>query len=592
MKKKEKVFFILKNICKFNVSMILMYIIGIAIMGLAPVIQLKVLENIIGVITRIIQEGINEYYIRQGILLIVIEGFVFILINMIDNISELVNNSLVLKIQHNTKTVIAKKMVDLDLAFFDDPDLLDIYENCVKQVDVSITEMVNLVTAISTMFVGFCGYVSIIFGVNKLAMLIILVTTLPMLIMKIHYKKRYYFFVIENTKSNRKKDYYYDVLTQKEFFKEQKLYNTTGFFLKKREDEFQKYYNKNRKLYVRGCIESFFANLIGRSGAIICIIWFFYDCICGKFNIASFTSVFYAIISIQDSLEAGFNILSISYESFLYFNVFFEFIEYGTKENDEIEVFKHEDDLLIEFSHVSFKYTGSEKYVLDDLNFKINGRGLFVIVGENGSGKSTIMKLLLRLYKPQRGKILINNIDINNYKQSDIVKIISPMFQDYNRYALSFKDNIIVGNLDNVKFFEKTMCKQDFADANKIADTLPQKYDTQLTKLFDKDGVELSIGQWQRVAIARSIYNDTPLFVWDEPIASVDCVSQNEIMEMINKKRNEKTFIIISHNFDVAKIADEILFIAEGKVSATGTHQELMNECEDYASMYTKLLDN
>lgn len=592
MNKYQKILYIFQNICKLRFKTIFVYILSVAFMGLAPVMQLKVLEKIIEVITKIAQEGVTSSYIRQGIFLIIVEGIIFISINMIDNISELVNNSLVLNIQHNTKTVIAKKMKALDLNFFDNPDLLDLYENCVKQVDVSITEMVNLVTATATMLVGFCGYLSIIFGVNKFAIIIIIATTLPMLILKLHFKKKYYSFVIENTKSNRKKDYYFNILTQKEFFKEQKLYNTVDFFLNKREVEFKQYYNKNRKIYIRGCIESFIANLIGRSGAIICIIWMFYDCIWGKFDFACFTSVFYAIISVQDSFESVFNILSISYESFLYFEVFFEFIQYNTQKCDEIEEFKKNENLQIEFSHVSFKYFGSEQYILNDVSFKINGCGLFVVVGENGSGKSTIMKLLLRLYKPESGKILVNNIDLNNYKESEIVKIFSPMFQDYSRYAMSLQENIIVGNLEKKANFEKIISQEDFSDVSKVAVTLPYKYATQLTKLFDKDGVELSIGQWQRVAIARSIYKNASVLVWDEPLASIDVVSQNEVLELIEKKRKKKAFFIISHDFDIAKIADEILFVGNGRLLARGTHEELMKNCMDYASMYTKQLDN
>lgn len=588
MNRKEKVIFIFNNICKIRLSTVCVYILSIAIMGLAPVMQLKVLEKIIEVLSKSIQGGLSESYIREGILLIIIEGILFIAISMIDNISELVNNSLILNIQYNTKTVIAKKMKLIELDFFDNPDLLDLYENCVTQVDSSITEMVNLITATATTVVGLGGYLSLIFGINKFAIIVILITTLPMMILKIRFKKRYYSFIIANTKSNRKKNYYFDVLTKKEYFKEQKLHNTTNFFLNKREVEYKQYYNKNLKINLRGCIESFIANLIGRSGAIVCIIWMFYNCIFGKLHIAKFTSVFYAIMSIQDSFEAVFNILSTSYESFLYFDLFFEFIEYDCINRYGEKELAQNENIQIEFLNVSFKYFGTEHYVLKDVNFKINGTGVFVVIGENGSGKSTIMKLLLRLYKPVNGKILINKIDLQEYKQSEIQRMFSPMFQDYNKYAMSLKENIVMSNLEKETLFYETMAEKKFSDINSISKSLPESFDTELTKLFDKKGVELSIGQWQRVAIARSIFKDGKVLVWDEPMASVDALSEKQMMDMIDVKRSSKTFIVISHNFDIAKIADNIIVLGAGKVIAEGTHEELMSNCVNYSSMYTK----
>ena len=242
MGRKDKIKFILKNICNIKIHVVLSYILCIIIMGLAPVMQLKVLEKIISVLSGTIENGISEQMIQEGILLIILEGVLFISISMMDNISELINSMMVLNIQHNTKTVIAKKMKSIELEFFDDPDLLDLYQNSLTQVDSAITEMVNLITIMSTLIVSFGGYLSLIFGINKFAIFIILITTLPMIILKIRFKKIYYSFIIENTKSNRKKDYYFDVLTKHEYFKEQKSYNTVDYFLRKREVEYKEYY--------------------------------------------------------------------------------------------------------------------------------------------------------------------------------------------------------------------------------------------------------------------------------------------------------------------------------------------------------------
>lgn len=592
MNSKDKIKFIMKNICNVKIHVLLCYISCIAIMGLVPVMQLKVLEKIIDILSETIAFGINHQKIKEGILLIALEGFLFIAISMMDNISELINSVMILNIQHNTKTVIAKKMNSIDLEFFDNPDLLDLYQNSLTQVDSAITEMVNLITAVSTLVISFGGYLGLIYSANEFAVYIIIIATLPMMILKIRFKKIYYSFIIENTKSNRKKDYYFDVLTKPEYFKEQKIYNTLNFFLRKRESEYKQYYKKNLKINLRGCIESFFANLIGRSGATGCIIWLFCDTVKGTVPIAKFTSVFYAIISIQDSFESVFNILSSSYESFLYFDLFFEFINYNANNKYGNKKIIDTDNITIEFSNVSYMYFGSEDYVLKDINFKIEGNGLFMIVGENGSGKSTIIKLLLRLCTPSSGNIFINGIDIKEYEQSEIQRIFSPMFQDYNKYALSLKENILISNLKRGNLFDEIIKETEFDDINKIAEKLPEKYNTEMTKLFDKKAVELSIGQWQRVAVARCGFMDGRIQVWDEPLASVDSLAEREILSLMDKNRTNKTIIVISHNFSMVEIANKIIFLEAGRVLAEGTHEDLLKSYVNYSGLYNKQLDN
>ena len=325
--------------------------------------------------------------------------------------------------------------------------------------------------------------------------------------------------------------------------------------------------------------------MIGRSGAIACLIWIFYDTVHGIIPISKFTSFFYAIISIQDSFESVFNILSSSYESFLYFDLFFEFINYNNRNEYGKKRFVENENVKIEFLNVSFKYFGSDNYVLKDINFKIEGNGLFMIVGENGSGKSTIIKLLLRLYVPSSGSIFINDIDIREYEQSEIQKIFSPMFQDYNKYALTLKENIIISNLKKTEQFNDIIIEKRFDDINKIADKLPEKYNTEMTKLFDKKGVDLSIGQWQRVAIARSGYMNGKIQVWDEPMASVDAFAEKEILTLMKKSRVDKTIIVISHDFNMVEMANKIIVIDSGKILAEGTHEDLINNCINYGSI-------
>lgn len=591
MKNREKVKFILTHICKLKISMIIIYAVCILVMGLAPVMQLKILESIIDVIVETVNTGVTNDLIKMGIFYIILEGVIFVFISMLDNVSMFINNMVILKIQYNTKTIIANKMKTLDLYFFDDPHLLDLYQNAISNVDISITEMTNFVTFLGTLLVSFGGYVTLIWGFKKMVIVVIIITMIPMIVLNLCFKKRYYKFVIKQTLSGRKRNYYFDILTKNEYFKEQKVYDTYDYFLDKRDTEFNQYYKENLKLHTRACIEAFLSNLIGRSGAIICMIWLMFSTINGKTNIAKFTSIFYAIISLQDSFESFFNIISSSYECFLYFNLFFEFYNYESRIKSGERKIEIKNDNIIEFRNVSFKYMGSEKYTLNNVSFKIKGNGLFMIVGENGSGKSTIIKLLLRLYCPESGEIYINGYNIEEYDMNELRKYFSIMFQDYNKYALSLKDNITIGDYNKESEFDNLIKEEKYSDLNQIAINLPSKFSTQMTKMFDTNGKELSIGQWQRIAIARSNYSDGMVWTLDEPTASVDSISEKEIFDTLNTQKDEKTIVLITHKLYTVKWAKDIIFLEEGRVTAQGTHDELMKKCEKYSKLYIQQLD-
>lgn len=248
---------------------------------------------------------------------------------------------------------------------------------------------------------------------------------------------------------------------------------------------------------------------------------------------------------------------------------------YGTK-NIPNQVFS------IEFKNVFFTYPNTTALVLKDVSFKINKNDRTYLVGDNGSGKTTIIKLLLRFYCPDSGEILINNININEYSNDDYMKLFSVIFQDFQLFKMSIKDNICYNDYEKNKFDEIiNSCGIDL-----ILNNLPKKENTIIDRMIEKEGIELSGGERQKIAIARALYKNASIYIFDEPTSSLDPSSEYEILQLYSKLIQGKTSIIISHRLSVASVCNNIIVIDKGKIIEQGEFKELISNKKLFYKKY------
>ena len=238
----------------------------------------------------------------------------------------------------------------------------------------------------------------------------------------------------------------------------------------------------------------------------------------------------------------------------------------------------------VEFKNVSFKYPGSEAWALKNVSMKFQIGKRLAIVGENGSGKTTFIKLLCRLYDPQEGEILLNGIDIRKYRYDDYMGIFSIVFQDFQLISQSLGSNV-AGSID----YDPQRVKQALADAGfgPRLESLPKGLDTQLYKDYGEDGIEVSGGEAQKIAIARALYKDAPFIILDEPTAALDPMAEAEIYAKFNEISGDKTAIYISHRLSSCKFCDEILVFDRGSILQQGTHEALLEQASGkYAQLW------
>jgi ABC-type multidrug transport system fused ATPase/permease subunit len=268
-------------------------------------------------------------------------------------------------------------------------------------------------------------------------------------------------------------------------------------------------------------------------------------------------------------------------------NTFFNVLNWKNSiENGEKELEGVSFGLSIEFKNVWFKYPNTDKWILKDISFVVNNDEDIAIVGKNGAGKSTIIKLILRIYDPQKGKIFVNGINIKELDLNSYYKLVGILSQSFNQLSITVEDNIYIGDVSKERSGAIKKAAED-ADIHSTIMDLPLKYKTFLTRDL-KQGKQFSGGQWQKLAIARAFFRNAKLLILDEPTSAVDSISEEKIFENIRRNAEHRTTIIVSHRFATVRKAQRIIVINDGKVIEDGNHTTLLGNKSLYAEMYNK----
>jgi len=308
----------------------------------------------------------------------------------------------------------------------------------------------------------------------------------------------------------------------------------------------------------------------------------------GLITVGSFTFYIQMLDQISRSVQEIVSQLSRLNENSLFVGYYFDALELPKVIIEKEPGFEFEkiEPPEIEFKNVSFKYEEKGPDVLKNISFKLMPGEHLAIVGPNGAGKTTLVRLLLRFYDVQKGEILVNGVNLKNIKSAYWYKFISILFQDFVKFMLSVKDNILMGNTKDID--EKKMKEAaEKSGAAEFIENLPKKYEQRLGKRFE-DSVELSQGQWQKLALTRAFYEAAPILILDEPTSAIDADAEAEIFDNLYKLYKDKTLILISHRFSTVRNADKIIVIEKGQIVEGGKHESLMKKDGVYARMFTK----
>lgn len=356
-----------------------------------------------------------------------------------------------------------------------------------------------------------------------------------------------------------------------------------------RQDEICEKFNRNKESLFQS--KGLFAKLsIGPIGlyngasrmvsVIFTILVYIFVCLkawAGAFGLGSVTQYVASITKLSNGLSKLIETLGDMRNNASFIELVYDFLDIPNKMyQGSLTIEKRRDrQYEIEFRHVSFKYPNSETYALRDVNLKFEIGKRLAVVGRNGSGKTTFIKLLCRLYDPSEGEILLNGIDIRKYNYLEYMMIFSIVFQDFKLFALKLGENVASGANYDRDLVIDCLNKAGFKDR---LDTMQEGLDTYLYKDYNRDGVDVSGGEAQKIAIARSLYKNAPFIILDEPTAALDPIAEAEIYSKFNEIVNDKTAIYISHRLSSCKFCDDIAVFDEGSVIQKGSHDELIKD--------------
>ncbi len=407
-----------------------------------------------------------------------------------------------------------------------------------------------------------------LFSVAPLLVVILILLYATTLFSEKYKSSMYYNFENDTISLKRKVDGFLNSIVSKEFFKETRTSGALSYLYNRYKNYLNKYGREKMGVEKQVVKREAVMRLINTAGYVGIIVLLLYYLVNGSISVGIFASVYYSIDKINRCLKNMFQQIGETMKNIATTNFLFEYLENNKQEKIVLSSLKNTD---IHLKNVSFSYINSEKNVLDDINLTIHQGEILAIVGENGAGKSTLVKLITGLYQPKTGSVLYGDHPTSDYSTDAPHKPISGIFQDFTKYKMTLKENIKISDMESNRPLEEVI-----RVANVNMDKFPEGVETLLSREFG--GIDISGGEWQRVAIARGLYRSCDLIILDEPTAAIDPLEETRIFHLFEKATEGKTTILVTHRLGPAKIADKIVVLDNGKIVEYGTHEMLLKQ--------------
>ena len=512
-----------------------------------------------------------------------VTALVSLFANIINNISgELVVNHVNMKIM--------RKARDVDLKSFDDPEFYERFENAKREAGMRPIHILNNNFSIISTVISMISFVIVLAAVSSLIPLFLVIINIPTAIISFTYRKKNYFYVRMHSKERRQMQYYSDVMTDKDMVKEIKMFGLSETFTKRYEKTFLKYFKGLKKLFIGEGLWNILLRTLATVANCVMFVFIAKGVAEGRYQVGDYSLYIGALQSISNGVGSIINMTASIYEGTLFIDNLITFMNEKTTIAPTVAKprhIKHHVGHKIEFENVSFVYPGHDRKVINNVSLTIDAGDTCVLVGVNGAGKTTLIKLLTRLYDPTEGRILLDGYDIKEYDVADLYTMFGIIFQDFGKYAVTIKENIMFGQIGKEADDEKIEEAARQATASTFIEKLPGRYNTPLMRYFEESGTELSIGQWQKLSIARAFYSDSDVIILDEPTASLDAIAEQEIYNQFDRLRKDKTTIFVSHRLSSATVANKIIVLENGELVEIGTHSDLMKNRGRYYELFT-----
>ncbi len=563
--------------------------------ALLPVVMLYVGKLIIDEVVDLVgagtaSAGLSEWWhggqLDQLALLLLVEFALAVLSDLLGRSVALLDALLGERLNNATSVRLMEHAATLDLEDFEDSELQDKLDRARRQtmgrsalLGQLLGQAQDAVTIIS-----FAG--GLVIYAPWLIVLLIL-ALVPAFVGEAHFNAQSYSLNYAWTPERRELDYLRQIGASVESAKEVKIFGLNAFLIGRYRELAERFYTANRALAIRRAGWGGILTTIGTLGYYAAYAFIAWRTVGGEFTIGDLTFLagsFRRLRTLLEGLLIGFTQVA---GQALYLDDLFSFFEIEPEivSPSPPRPFPAPIRHGFEFQDVGFIYPGAERWAVRHLSFSLHAGEVLALVGENGAGKTTLVKLLARLYDPDEGRILLDGHDLREYDLEALRANIGVIFQDFVRYHLSAAENIAVGRIDARSDHDRIQEAARRSLADEVIEKLPDRYQQILGKRFKK-GVDLSGGEWQKIAIARAYMRDAQLLILDEPTAALDARSEFEVFQRFKELSNNRTAVLISHRFSTVRMADRILVLEAGQIEELGSHQELLAAGRRYAELF------
>ena len=542
-------------------------------------------------VSQALDVGVTAEAALDAIVFWVVLEFVYLLLK---NIINTVYNAIVSisgeKVSNHIKVKIITKAKDIDLAQFDLPEFYEKFENASREASFRPVQILSTTFSMISSIISMISFIAALFVLSPLAPLIIVIFALPAAIVKFIYGRKNFLYMRRRSKERRHMEYFSLLMTNKDLVKEVRIFNLSDTFIGKFKSTFAIYYRGLKKLVLQ---ENFWHILIAIVTGLVnsaLFLYVGYQVWQGELRLGDYSFYSGSLTSIISCVSTIVASSATIYQGTLFIDNMMEFNKLEAKivpiQDPPLPVERHIAH-TIEFKDVCFSYPGSDKQVINNVSFVLHPGTTTVLVGLNGAGKTTLIKLLTRLYDPISGVILLDGEDIRKYDTSQLYQMYGTIFQDFGKYAVTAEENIYYGDIYSELDEERMRSSAADSGAADFIERMTKQYKTPLMKFFEEDGMELSIGQWQKLSVARAFYSDSDIMILDEPTASLDALAEQQIFQQFEKLTEGKTSIFVSHRLSSATTADNIIVLEYGRVVEEGNHKELMSLGGKYHELFS-----
>jgi ATP-binding cassette subfamily B protein len=563
------------------------------IQGLFPLASLYLMKRLVDEVTAATGASDPAGAFRTVLFWIVAAGGVALLSSLCGAIYGMAGATQSQVVTDHVSDLLHAQSISVDLEYYDDPRYSDTLHRAQQEAAGRPASIVGNLFSLGQNILSLTAITALLFSFNRVTGLVLFCVALPAAVVRIIYARRQFSFENEQAENERLAEYYHEMMINPGPAKEIRLFNL-GTFFRERFLSLRILLREGRlKLARRQAV----ADLFMQGGATVAVFGTFafiaFQTVGGSITLGGMVMYFQGFQRGLGALQSILQSLAGLYENNLFLTNFYRFLDLTPKiqSPDSPLPLPPQKQRVITCDMVSFTYPGASREILKEINLRLAPGEVIALVGENGSGKTTLIKLLCRLYDPTAGRITLDGADLCRYDPLQWRREFSVIFQDYVHYDLSARENIRLGDVDQRPDLDRIVAAARKTGADPVIRRLPFGYDTVLCRHL-QNGAELSIGEWQKVALARALLRESPIVVLDEPTSSLDPLAEADIFRQFRSMIEGRSAIIISHRLSTVQIADRIYVLKEGRIVEEGSHRELLRRNGHYALLYNSQAEN